>query len=169
MKKWITGKTGSENNLRPILLAISIIVGFIMLITITLAYIAQEYAPLYECGCAYTLPIIIVLLACAGIVVGVLTYYFLAGRFSKEKREIKKNMKSAYNLMEPDERKIIESLVNAGGRSSQSELDKKTGMDRVKVFRMIGKMEQKGILHKERNGKGNIIRLDEDILNLFKP
>ena len=162
-----SGETPREEKLRPILLALGVIVGFILLVVLTLTYIAQEYSPLYECGCAYTLPVIIVLLSCAGIVVGVVTYYILAGKHSREKKKIKRNMKSAYNLIEEDERKILESLVEAKGRLSQSELDKKTGMDRVKVFRLIRKMEGKGILRKEKNGKSNIIILDRGILDLL--
>ncbi len=156
-----------DERLKAILLPVALIISFVVLIVLALTYIAQEYSPLYECGCAYTLPVIIVLLSGTGIIVGILTYYFIAGKYSKEKKEIKSNVKSLYSLMDKDEREVIECLVSSKGKISQSYLDKYTKMDRVKIFRLLARMENKGVIRKEKNGKTNIVILDDNIYHIL--
>ena len=156
-----------NENLRNILLAVGVIIGFMVLVGFSLAYIAQEYSALYSCGCAYTLPVIIALLSGTGIVVGILTYYFLTGKVQKEKKEIKKNLMSTLNFLDDDERKVVGALIKNKGKLTQAKISEKTGLGRVKAFRVVSKLESKGIIEKEKNGKTNNIKMNEDLSNVF--
>ncbi len=135
---------------------------------ITLAQLAQRYGALYSCGCAYTLPIIIILLSGTGIVVGAITYYFLSKSFDERKREFNKNKKEILKFLELDEQKIITAILATNGEITQAQLANKTNLDRVKVFRIIERLEQKKIIKKEKIGKTNKIKLTEAIEKIFK-
>jgi len=155
-----------DNNLRPILLGVGILLGFVILVAFSLVYIAQEYT-VDGCRCAYTMPVIISLLSGTGIFVGILTYYFLSGKAHKEKKEIKKNVEATLSFLDGDERKIVEALLKNKGKIPQAKIDGETGLGRVKAFRVVKKLEDKGIISKERNGKTNNVKLNSDLTSVF--
>jgi uncharacterized membrane protein len=156
-----------SNKLRPVFLSIGILIGFVLLIMFVLTQIAQRFSALYTCGCAYTLPVIIILLSGTGIVVGVLTYYFLSGSFEQKKKKFLNNRKQVLRFVDADEKAVMEVLLKNDGSISQSLLNKKLQMDRVKVFRVLEKLEQKNIIVKQKNGKTNKILLVDEIADLL--
>ncbi len=58
--------------------------------------------------------------------------------------------------LEPDERKLV-SAVQEAGAIFQSELVEKTGFGKVKVTRILDRLEAKGILERKRRGMTNIV------------
>jgi uncharacterized membrane protein len=61
--------------------------------------------------------------------------------------------------LDADERKVVEALQEAGGSSFQSEVIKRLGYSKVKVSRILDKMEQKGLLERKRRGMANLVAL----------
>ncbi len=61
--------------------------------------------------------------------------------------------------LEEDEKVIYESVKQGSGSKYQSDLIKETGMSKVKITRVLDKMESKGIIERKRRGMTNIIVL----------
>lgn len=58
-----------------------------------------------------------------------------------------------------EEKKCYEILKNNGGSSYQTDLIKETGYSKVKITRILDKLESMGILDRKRRGMTNIIVL----------
>jgi uncharacterized membrane protein len=156
-----------SNKFRPILLSVALLLGFSTLIMFVLTHLAQRYSLMYNCGCAFTLPITIILLSGTGIVVGVLTYYFLSGSFERRRKIFNKNKSFLLNFLDDDERLVIEKLLKQNGEMSQSNLSKSVNLDRVKVFRILERLEQKKVIIKQKNKKTNKILLVDELKELL--
>lgn len=61
--------------------------------------------------------------------------------------------------LEPDERKVIEIVNDNEGSAFQSDIIKKLGYTKVKVSRILDRMEQKGIIERKRRGMANLVVL----------
>jgi uncharacterized membrane protein len=72
-----------------------------------------------------------------------------------EKKELKKIIKS----LNEDEKKVYYTLVKADGFIFQSDLVKETGFSKVKVSRILDKLEAKRILERRRRGLANVVVL----------
>ena len=71
-------------------------------------------------------------------------------------------------LLPPDERKIVSILVEHGGEMKQAELVAFSGINKVKVHRILKKMEERGLIELVPVGKYNIVRLDRHVVEVFK-
>ena len=155
-----------KNNIRDILLSVGIITGFIFVVTAAILII-KRYWLVQSCTCSYSIPLIIVALSSLGIFVGVLLYYFLAGRLQKTVHHLEQNAHAALRVIDADERKIIEALIRHNGTILQSRLDKETGMTRLQAWRTLERLEKKNVVIKERTGKTNNVRLSKELLDAF--
>jgi uncharacterized membrane protein len=63
--------------------------------------------------------------------------------------------------LQDDERKVYDLIVNAEGFMFQNDLIEKTGYSKVKVSRILDKLEMKGIVERRRRGMANIVVLKE--------
>ena len=61
--------------------------------------------------------------------------------------------------LDDDERKLYEVIKTKGGSAFQSDLIKETGLTKVKVTRILDKLEMSDILERKRRGMTNIIVL----------
>jgi len=75
----------------------------------------------------------------------------------KEKKNIKEGIKSLQNV----ERKVYDLIVDAEGFIFQNDLMNKTGYSKVKISRILDKLEIKGIVERRRRGMANIVVLKE--------
>ena len=84
--------------------------------------------------------------------------------YEKQKEEVmqegmqKKKIHIPENLDE-EEKKIIEILNSREGSVYQSDLIKETGFSKVKITRVLDKLESKGIIERRRRGMTNAIFL----------
>jgi len=58
-----------------------------------------------------------------------------------------------------EESKAYETIVFSGGTIFQSELVEKSGLDKVKISRILDKLEGKGLIERKRRGMSNVIVL----------
>lgn len=63
------------------------------------------------------------------------------------------------SLLDEEEKKILSFLQQGKGSVFQSELQKHSGFSKVKVSRLLDKMEQKGIIERKRRGMANLVVL----------
>ncbi|MDO8537606.1 MAG: hypothetical protein Q7S21_01855 [archaeon] len=61
--------------------------------------------------------------------------------------------------LDEEEKKIYETIKNKGGSAYQSDLITLTDFSKVKITRILDKLESKGILERKRRGMTNIIVL----------
>jgi len=77
-----------------------------------------------------------------------------------EVREIKKQFKKQdLEKFDIDERKILQLILDNEGSLLQSELVNKTGFDKVKVTRLLDRLEGKGVIERRRRGMTNVVIL----------
>lgn len=82
-----------------------------------------------------------------------------------DKNEIKsrivdeKKIKDTISNLSGDEKKIYELIVASDGTAFQSELVEKSVLDKVKVSRILDKMEGRGLIERKRRGMSNVIVL----------
>jgi len=77
----------------------------------------------------------------------------------KEIKKVKTNMKSLF--LTPEEKHLISELEKSGGELTQKELTSLTGYSRVKVHRILQKLESKKIIRKIPQGQTNRILIIE--------
>ncbi len=146
------------NAREKVLLGLAIIAGFIFAVS-TLALLLQASLPKEMCYPWNWIPYLLTVIASLGVFVGGLIHYLTleyAERKLKYKEEMTKK-KAILNCLPEEERKIVELLLD--GPKFQSEIRRLTGLDKVKVHRLLKRLEARGVIQIEKIGKTNIIRL----------
>ncbi len=103
-----------------------------------------------------------------GLLVGTIVYYLMADKVTKQDQSLKKNTKIILNFLTGQERKVIETLIENGGKVQQYELSHLPNLNKLKTHRILLNLEQKGIIHKERLGKINKIVLNKELYEVLK-
>lgn len=109
------------------------------------------------------LPLVLV----GGFVVGV-GVSFLYFERKVELPKTPQQEQAMLGMLPSDERKVISRLVAEGGRATQAEISRIEGIGKVKAHRIIERLEKRGTVSKEADGKTNIIRLNKDVLESVK-
>lgn len=71
----------------------------------------------------------------------------------------KANYKKILDKLNEDEKKVLEKVIESKGSILQSELIEKTSFNKVKVTRILDKLEGKHIIERKRPGMSNMILL----------
>jgi uncharacterized membrane protein len=83
----------------------------------------------------------------------------------KEQLEPKKLTKANYErlmkTLDDDEKNVLEKIIAAEGSIFQSALVESTGFSKVKVTRVLDKLEGKAVIERKRRGMTNIIILKQ--------
>ncbi|MBR9677336.1 MarR family transcriptional regulator [Candidatus Woesearchaeota archaeon] len=77
----------------------------------------------------------------------------------KPKQLSKEHYKKILNSIPSDEKIIFEKIIDAKGTIFQSELVEKTDYSKVKITRMLDRLEGKGFVERKRRGMTNIVIL----------
>lgn len=75
------------------------------------------------------------------------------------KKITKENYQKVISELGNDEKIILENLIETQGTIFQSELVEKTNLSKVKVTRILDKLEGKGLIERRRRGMTNVIIL----------
>ena len=141
---------------RRILIGIILLTGFVLAVSAASMYAQSHILLGTACGCQFPIELLIPLLSSAGVLVGSMVYYFMSSH-ARSKREIA----PVLALVDPDQRKVIEALVKGGGSMPQSKLVAATGMNKVKVSRVVAELEARGVVKKTASGITNKVELSE--------
>lgn len=71
----------------------------------------------------------------------------------------KDSWKKNFGVLEADEKKVYQILIDSGGTAFQSEVVEKAGWSKVKVTRTLDKLESRRLLERRRRGLTNILVL----------
>ncbi len=70
-----------------------------------------------------------------------------------------KKIEDAIRSLVSDEKIAYDTIVSSDGTIFQSELVEKSGLDKVKVSRILDKLEGRGLIERKRRGMSNVIVL----------
>ena len=70
-----------------------------------------------------------------------------------------KDEREALRLLTGDERTMFKAIMDSKGEALQKDLMQRTNMSNAKVSRVLEKLEQKGVVSKERYGSTNRVRI----------
>lgn len=73
----------------------------------------------------------------------------------------KKDYKKTLSTLLLDDRKIFESIINSKGNLMQSTLVRTSGFGKVKVTRILNRLESRGLIERKRKGMSNVVILKE--------
>lgn len=93
-----------------------------------------------------------------------LIYLLLVGKSKVVGKDEPSLMRSDWNkilerLSNPDERKIIQLIIDEGGTIFQSQLIEKSGYSKSKVSLVLDRLEARRILERRRHGMSNVVVL----------
>ncbi|MBI5223915.1 winged helix-turn-helix transcriptional regulator [Candidatus Micrarchaeota archaeon] len=151
---------------KSIFLTLVLVSCFIFLITLLVVVFS-----LYPNGDAPELlrPVIeyhtqlMVMMAILGVSTGFFVYRTLNAKIEKQQKVIQSNMELIMRFLSAEEREILNLLNEKQGRTTQSEIAKLPGMSRLKAHRLIKKMEERRLIHIEKYGKINMIRIVDEL------
>ncbi len=122
-------------------------------------YSRQDRTPFY-----YFIPIF----SFFGIAVGALVYYILSGEVERKEKIIRHNTDVILKFLQPDEKKVIEKLVDNHGKIQQAEITYMEGFTKVKAHRIVESLMKKGIVRKEALGKMRLVRMNDEFYEVLK-
>ena len=89
------------------------------------------------------------------LVLVVVAVYFI---YTDRGKSVKKKVP---NGLHPDESKLYKLIIDEGGTIFQSALTEKSGLSKVRVSRILDKLEGKGLLNRIRRGMTNVVILKD--------
>ncbi|MFH0885374.1 MAG: helix-turn-helix domain-containing protein [Candidatus Micrarchaeota archaeon] len=98
-----------------------------------------------------------------GVLSGLIVYSLLNATIEKQKQVVKTNMDIIMKFLSPEDREVVLLLLEKEGMTTQSEIARLPGMSRLKAHRVVKKLEDRGIVHVEKYGKINMIRVVDEL------
>ncbi|MBW2983343.1 MarR family transcriptional regulator [Candidatus Woesearchaeota archaeon] len=160
-------RQGQTGVVKDVMLVFGIITGFIFIVTFSSLYVSDAIEQGNACGCVIPIPWMILILSSLGLFVGSLSYYFIAGRFLKARRQRRIDEREALAFLQPDERPVVKAVVKAGRPVTQAEISRSAGLDKVKVSRLVRRLVQRGVLVTEGEGKSKTVFLTPGLAKVF--
>jgi Ca2+/Na+ antiporter len=77
------------------------------------------------------------------------------------KKITKENYQKVMQSLSAEERKLLQFLIESQGSIFQSELVEKSGMSKVKITRILDKLEGRDLIDRKRRGMTNIVLLKQ--------
>lgn len=77
----------------------------------------------------------------------------------KEKEQPKQSRKIDISKLDKDEKVLIKIIVDSQGTIFQGDLVEKSGFDKVKVTRILDRLEGKQLIERKRRGMANVVIL----------
>jgi predicted transcriptional regulator len=102
-----------------------------------------------------------------GIVIGAVLYALLDAKIERATEEIKVSSELLLRFLDPQQKKIIQHLIEHNGQANQRELTYIEGFDKLKVHRTLKTLETKGVITIAKHGKINKVRLPTEVQQLF--
>ena len=156
-----------SRTVRTVFLSLTIILGFIFIVSFSVIYVSDAIKNNNACGCVIPIPYMILILSSLGLFVGSLSFYILISKHLRERKERGKNMEFTLKFLDNDERMIVAELIKKNGEMNQSGFEKVTGLHKVKVHRILDKLKGKGIVVKTSAGKTNKVKLCNELKEIF--
>ncbi|BBE42020.1 helix-turn-helix transcriptional regulator [Conexivisphaera calida] len=90
--------------------------------------------------------------------VGVI-YFIVMPEIARGRGGSELDVEGLMKFLLPDERRIVQILVEHGGEYLQKSISREAGFTRLRTHRAIARLAQRGIVSVERSGNTNLVRL----------
>ncbi len=150
-----------------IILGIIVVSIFIFLTTVLVFVYALSPNP--ENIPSFLLPFLqyhihfMVLMGLFGVISGVLVYSLMGQTIERQKMVVKTNTDIIFKFLGKEDREVLKLLFAKGGMTTQGEIAKVNNMSRLRAHRAVKKLEERGIVHVEKHGKINMVRLVDEL------
>lgn len=117
--------------------------------------------PASVCPYRNNIPIPAVIGYVVDVVLAGIGLFLIVNKRQTEKETTEKNEKwrKLEKGLEGEEKKVYEIIGQGGGFIFQNELVEKSGMNKVKVTRILDKLEARGLVERKRRGMANVVTL----------
>jgi uncharacterized membrane protein len=112
--------------------------------------------------------VILIVLIVVSVAYGFLWSSLSYFEINRKKKDSEAILKTVFLFLSNDEKNMIEFLVQNDGQTTQAELSRLPGMNRVKAFRLLQKMQGKNLVEIIPHGKVRRIRIKENIMNTLR-
>lgn len=152
-------------NTKLLLLIIIVFSTFFAALNFLSLYVERNYTA----TCPNALPLIVVvnILIAGSVLSGAFVTLFFINKSSHKKKEVYKDTMLTLNFLEGDERAIIKLIIDNNGEIVQSKLVKLSEMNKVKVARILHKLELKGVVVRTPYGNTNKVEFISGLKELF--
>ena len=147
------------NLTKSVVITIMLITAFVFAVSFSTLYAQTHIVEGTACVCTLPIPVLIPTFSSLGILVGSFVYYVMFYKLRESEVKSVKDSRILIDMLQHDEKKIIEKLVENNGEITQSKLSFVFG--KVKTFRILETLKRRGIILKESYGKTNKIKLAE--------
>jgi len=151
--------------MKKTIIAVMIIAGFVFAVSFSTLYVQTHIVEGTACTCTLPISLLIPTFSSLGILVGSFVYYLMFSKFEEVKEESSANISIMLELLNPIERKVLQKLIENGGRITQSSLSRELG--KVKAFRIVETLRRRNVVEKKKYGKTNMIVLTEKFSNIL--
>lgn len=103
------------------------------------------------------------LLVTLGVIVGAGMYYLMGSKIESKEKSLKNNTDILLRFLNPDERKLMDLLIENNGKVLQAEVTRLPEMTKVKSHRIVRRLLDRGVIESERIGKTNVIKFSKEI------
>ncbi len=159
-----------KTGIKDITLAIGLITGFLFVVSIAVFYTYSMLQTGDFCSCTETIPVVIIMVASAGLFVGSFAYYFLIDRIVRNYRNNKsfeKALEPFLKLLNADEEKVVKLLLK-NKELGQAKIGVLAELSRVRTTRVLQKLEDRGIIERQKKGKTNRVNLSGQIKKIME-
>ena len=104
-----------------------------------------------------------VLMGLFGVLSGLIVYRLTSSSIESHKKLMKTNLGIIMKFLSDDERKTVKHLLSKGGTTTQGEIGKALSISRLKAHRIVRKLEERGVIHAEKHGKINMVRIVDEL------
>lgn len=160
------------NSRKNIIVVVILITGFIFGVSFSTLYAQTHIVAGTACGCTLPIPILIPTFSSLGVFIGSIVYYLMFPKIEEKRTRIRENkekyetnLKTVLDMLEKNEKQVIEKLIENNGKVLQSKLSKQLG--KVKTFRTVENLRKRGIVEKERYGKTNFVKFTDKFKSLL--
>ncbi len=148
---------------KKIILAMLILSIFVFIVALSSLYVQEHVYEGDICACAIPVYLFIPFIGVLGLFIGTTTYYLLSPRFRNETQQ----KKLLLSLLRDDEARVMKILLESGGESTQARIAKQARLDKLRVFRAVQRLEKRGVVSREKEGKVVVVKLAENYRKLF--
>ncbi|MBN2094584.1 MAG: hypothetical protein JW727_00905 [Candidatus Aenigmarchaeota archaeon] len=141
---------------KKVLTGVLMLSAFIFIVSAMSLYAQENIQSGNSCTCSFPIPLCIPLVASIGLFIGSAIAYSFIPKNRLGLEAIKK-------FLAKEEGLVVSSLLESGGKSTQAKLSQQTGLGKVKTFRILEKLQERGIITKENKGKIRIVLLSDEI------
>ena len=148
-------------------LASMLVVYSYTLNTINLNMELHKNCPLPEGICPYTRSVpheSVYGFSLNGVLIILGGYLFIFSKKTEKVSMIKKaEIQKISKSLENDDKKVFQTIVDSDGFIFQNELVEKTGLNKVKITRILDKLEGKSLVERRRRGMSNVVVLKHTV------